>query len=322
MKGIIVELRGQYAALLTEEGCVTKIKNHHYQIGQEVVIMKSQKIKTMVAVASAAAGILLVSGISSYAYFNPYSTVSLDVNPSVEFTANRFDRVLSVEGMNEDGQELLQTMISVRLKNKSIDDAMELVIREMTELGYLDNENSQIYIGTTSKRDKKAEILAESLKESTEIELNEMDIEADVDANAIGAERVLRARELGVTPGKLNLAEKLVEEAGTEASLKVEDWIGKTVKEIMDETNRYRERNRIEEKNEHKEEIGQSLSENKPVTASGNGIKKKVESKNPSISENDAGEEVINNTVSKNKIDNPNSNANSNAVNKSNNGKR
>ena len=303
MKGIIVELRGHYAALLTEDGCVVKVMNHHYQIGQEVILMNKSKLKSFAALASAAS-LLLVAGLSSYAYFDPYTTVSLDVNPSIEFTANRFDRVLSAKGMNEDGQELLQNMESVTLNNKSIDEALELTIREMTKLGYLSQENSQIYIGTVSKQERRAETLALTLKEDVESELAEQNSDASVSANAIGRDRVLRARALGVTPGKLNLAEKLVEQAGSDTTIRVEDWIGKSVNQILEETNRYREQNRISEKNEYKEASNPSISENKATQVSGNKIKKKTETRKRIVSENNIEKDNAQKNTLKNNVGN------------------
>lgn len=39
-------------------------------------------------------------------YFTPRSVISVDINPSVEMEINMFDRVISVKGYNEDGQQL------------------------------------------------------------------------------------------------------------------------------------------------------------------------------------------------------------------------
>lgn len=39
-------------------------------------------------------------------YFTPTAEISIDINPSIELSVNRFDRVISVTGFNEDGREL------------------------------------------------------------------------------------------------------------------------------------------------------------------------------------------------------------------------
>ena len=39
-------------------------------------------------------------------YFTPTAAISIDINPSLELSVNRFDRVIGVTGFNEDGQAL------------------------------------------------------------------------------------------------------------------------------------------------------------------------------------------------------------------------
>lgn len=43
-------------------------------------------------------------------YFTPTSTISIDVNPSVEMDINRFDRVIDIRSFNEDGEELAASL--------------------------------------------------------------------------------------------------------------------------------------------------------------------------------------------------------------------
>ena len=53
--------------------------------------------------------VLLCSGGYLF-YFTPVSAISIDVNPSVELGVNRFDKVISVEGRNEDGCKLAASL--------------------------------------------------------------------------------------------------------------------------------------------------------------------------------------------------------------------
>ena len=39
-------------------------------------------------------------------YFTPIAEISIDINPSIELRVNRFDQVISVDGLNGDGQAL------------------------------------------------------------------------------------------------------------------------------------------------------------------------------------------------------------------------
>ena len=57
--------------------------------------------------AAAACLVLALAGWGGYwLYFTPTAAISIDVNPSLELGINRFDRVVSVEGYNADGQAL------------------------------------------------------------------------------------------------------------------------------------------------------------------------------------------------------------------------
>ena len=51
--------------------------------------------------------LVLLAGWGGYhTYFTPSAIISIDVNPSIELGVNRFDKVVSVEGYNEDGAAL------------------------------------------------------------------------------------------------------------------------------------------------------------------------------------------------------------------------
>ena len=76
--------------------------------GDEFVIVMSENHEEVIedilaAAAAASAAVVLACSVGAYAYTVPCSYVSLDVNPSLEFSLNRFDRVLSVSGVSKDG---------------------------------------------------------------------------------------------------------------------------------------------------------------------------------------------------------------------------
>lgn len=57
-----------------------------------------------------AAVLILCLGGLGWLWFTPVSAISVDVNPSLELVINRFGRVLTVEGWNEDGRALAQQL--------------------------------------------------------------------------------------------------------------------------------------------------------------------------------------------------------------------
>ena len=60
--------------------------------------------------AACACAVLLVLLGGYRVYFTPTAIISIDINPSVELKINRFDRVIAVDGYNQDGAELAQSL--------------------------------------------------------------------------------------------------------------------------------------------------------------------------------------------------------------------
>lgn len=58
--------------------------------------------------AAACACLLLFFG--GWSYFTPTAQISIDINPSIELGINRFDRVVTVAGFNEEGEKLSDTL--------------------------------------------------------------------------------------------------------------------------------------------------------------------------------------------------------------------
>lgn len=242
MKAVILEIRNGYASVLSDDGCIIKIKNSNYEIGQVIQMTKQKNgaIKKLATFAASAVAVLVL-GVSTWAYASPYSYVSLDVNPSIEFVLNRFDRVLSIKSVNDDGEEVLQEIKLSNLKNKTIIEAINHTLSQISELGYIsDDSNAGIVITTSGKNMDKADELALEIKEEVEDEIVENYDTASIEVYSVGLERVEAARELGVTPGKLNLVEKLIASSNDSESINLEEWLDKPVKDIMKATKAYK----------------------------------------------------------------------------------
>lgn len=87
--------------------------------------------------AAAACVLLLLTGAGGWACFTPTSTVSIDVNPSLELNVNRFDRVVSVTGVNQEGQALAETLDLTFLPCTS---AVEQLLDSPDLAGYLEED--------------------------------------------------------------------------------------------------------------------------------------------------------------------------------------
>jgi hypothetical protein len=235
MKAVVVEIKDGQAALLLEDGCIVTRKNNDYAIG-DVLEMKNDLKKKLVAIASAAATFLVMFGIGAWAYASPYSYVSVDVNPSIEYSVNRFNKVLDVKALNDDGEDILNELDLSKLKHDDIDEAVQMTLEKISEQGYLDSEDgirAGLTIATANKNQEKAQEMAQRLENSSLQFIESNGDEVDVESIAVGFERVQEAKELGVTPGKLNLVEKLKSISEDPDGIDTEEWLEKPVKEIM-----------------------------------------------------------------------------------------
>ncbi|MCI8565138.1 MAG: hypothetical protein HFI39_02295 [Lachnospiraceae bacterium] len=75
--------------------------------------------------AAACACILFMLLGGRWFYFTPTAQIRIDINPSIELGINRFDQVISVKGVNDDGRKLTDAL---DIKFKSYTDAMEEIL--------------------------------------------------------------------------------------------------------------------------------------------------------------------------------------------------
>ncbi len=75
--------------------------------------------------ATACACMLFVLLGGRWLFFTPTAKISIDINPFIELSINRLNRVISVDGFNEDGRELTSAL---DVKYKNYTEAMEQIL--------------------------------------------------------------------------------------------------------------------------------------------------------------------------------------------------
>lgn len=93
----------------------------------------------------AAACVLLVlcaGGVFSWLWFSTKAVVSIDVNPSVALSLNRFEYVIDTQAGNTDGAEVLDDL---SLKNLKLSTALDALMGAMSRKGYL-TDDAQISV--------------------------------------------------------------------------------------------------------------------------------------------------------------------------------
>lgn len=96
-------------------------------------------------IAAAVSFVFLLVGFSGYvAYFTPVSAISIDIDPSFELELNRFDKVISVTGYNEAGEQLAEGLDLQFLDSQA---AIEKILQNDSVAKYLDeNEGMSITV--------------------------------------------------------------------------------------------------------------------------------------------------------------------------------
>lgn len=258
MKAVVLDMEEKQAVLLNDDGTFVRVRNKNYEVGQ-VVEFRPGTSKLRYGLVACIALFVIVFGLGTYAYFDPYTYVSFDVNPSVEFTVNRFDRVIKVRVVNEQNEPALDKIALMEINHQKIDTAIKKTLKEVKESGYL-SEESKVVIATSNANKSKAQNLANRLEEVVAREEKEVAVETVcVDKN-----KVDDAREYGITPGKLTLIEKLRDALGEE-EFDIKEWANKTVKEIVAATNEVEKKDekRDNKKDENKDDKKEVVEEKK-----------------------------------------------------------
>ncbi len=196
MKYLIMECHMAYAVVLDEDGRFLKAANMDYEVGQTVdtimeivepgaafseadcqsdsfydtVFEEAVEVQPAVrrtsrlsrwlksALPAAAALCLLLSG-GHYFIMSPYGTVRLSINPEVELSVNRLDYVLSLSGINRDGEDLIR---GYDYKRKKVEEAAADLAERAIDMDYL-APGGTIYVGVSSAHEDWADEMKRDL---------------------------------------------------------------------------------------------------------------------------------------------------------------
>jgi hypothetical protein len=239
LKAIIVDIDGDYIIVANRRGDFKRIYNTYkgYRVGDEIEIPERRLVSLAPFVRVAAVAIfLLCFGLGSLGvagYFKPVTYVSLDINPSVELSVNRFERVLRAEGLNGEGRAILGDGRVFR--NMKLEEALKLLLKRAIEKNYLAPPRNAVMLTVSSVGnnvppglDKKLrQIAEEEIKkalpaaaeaqsssdegEGAEVKPNQMQGDAGIQiiVEQTTIQKHEEARKLNISQGKLLMYEKL-----------------------------------------------------------------------------------------------------------------
>lgn len=152
MTYLVMECHPSYAIVLDNEGRMIKAANLGYQEGQvvgEIIARQAPKapiLFRLAPLAAAACLCLAVLGGGAYgAYGMPYGTVEVRINPDVKMSVSYMDRVVGLEGVNEDGKKLID---QVSYKGRNSEYMTGILVERAMEMGYL-TEGGTVYVAAS-----------------------------------------------------------------------------------------------------------------------------------------------------------------------------
>jgi hypothetical protein len=161
-------------------------------------------------------------------YNNPVAYISMDINPSVELGLNFMNRVISAEGVNEDGRGLIA---ETKLRNMTAEEAIQVLVQEADKSGYLKEDGSSVVALTAfADNEKKAEKLQDRVKDRVKEIIDEKSMNYVVYADHANLELRSEAENFDISPGKYRLILMLQE---LDPSIEVTDYKDASVKDIM-----------------------------------------------------------------------------------------
>ncbi len=189
--------------------------------------------------AAACVCLVLLGGYYHYEYVQVVAEVGIDVNPSLQLSLNRKDRVVCATALNEDGRSLLA---DTDLKGSTVAEAADQVVSSLLDQGYLrtDTQENTVLVSVSGDDQEKTEALKEEVSSDVEKVLAEKQVSAVVYSQTIEVTGELQqlAETYQVSPGKAEFVGQLVIEnealcADTQSAY--EQMMGQTMEELTQE---------------------------------------------------------------------------------------
>ena len=175
--------------------------------------------------------IALAGGTYSYQNGRVDSVIGIDVNPSVELSVNKKNRVLSAKALNQDGETIVQDM---DLKGVDLNVAVNALIGSMVTHGFLDNLDNAILVTVSNDSIKKASSLRSAVVSDIKTTLEEKKLKAVVyDQQVIEEDEVKAlAGQYQISYGKAYFLKELIAQNPSLTMNDMEELAPLTMEEI------------------------------------------------------------------------------------------
>ncbi|MCA0986692.1 anti-sigma factor domain-containing protein [Guptibacillus algicola] len=215
--GVIMEIRGRKAVVLTPDGEFTTIylkRNHNLSIGSEIKLaQKPQKnrkgyfipsMPTMAGMASIIMLFVIVASVIPVPNNDAVAAyVSFDINPSIEVGINSDLEVVQYQAWNSDGEGL---NLDHTTKNMPLAEFANVLVSKLEENGYLMDQGQLLIVASNVEKNSRYQ----EIKNKLEVTINSLKQNEVLTKQAVAITTILhadyqtrnKAIEKGVSPGK------------------------------------------------------------------------------------------------------------------------
>ncbi|MCI8637762.1 MAG: hypothetical protein HFG41_01100 [Coprococcus sp.] len=156
-------------------------------------------------------------------YFTPTAEISIDINPSIELSVNRFDRIIAVNGFNDAGREIMEAL---DIKHKTYTEAVgQIMDNEQVEALLSGNEIMTITV--TGSDGKQSSKILSGLRACTNGHKNTHCYRAS-------SEDASAAHEMGLSCGRYRAFQELVRLDPSITPEMVQDMTMREIQDLID----------------------------------------------------------------------------------------
>lgn len=156
------------------------------------------------------------------------TTITMDINPSIEINLDKDNKVISVKALNSDSKKIISNK---NFKGKNLENTINTLVDSLKENGYLNDEKNMILINVESKDE-----VLNNVEEVVNKVVEEKKIKCDVVVQQIEVTKELEtlARKYDMTPSK---AYYIREQIKDNENLQLEDFKNISLEEIVEKVN-------------------------------------------------------------------------------------
>ena len=157
--------------------------------------------------------------------------VYLDVNPSVEMSLTSDNLVVSCTAGNSDAEKILQ---GLTLSGVELNTALSAIVGAMYVNGYLSLEENSMLISVDGVTEEKTNALLNLITQNVNKVFENSEVDCSIIAQSVKGESELvrRAKDNGVSIGKMQLVDKLIGSFDEFDETNVSDLSKMTIKEL------------------------------------------------------------------------------------------